>query len=112
MVLIIINKSSLIVFFYKSFSFIPQIAANSFLISQKHSVNTGSSQPVGDWYTSNIKSYREYVDSLHRFTASAIMKTTETESWNLFEVTVQAIMLSDVAVQRVKENVLFLLRCL
>lgn len=80
MVLIIINKSSLIVFFCTSFSFISQIAANSFFISQKHSVNTGSSQPVCGWCTSNIKPYRQYVASLHWFTASAIMKTTESES--------------------------------
>lgn len=43
---LIINKSSLIVFFSTCFSFISQTDANSFFILQKHSVNTGSSQPV------------------------------------------------------------------
>lgn len=36
-----------------------------FIVLQKQSVTAGSSQPFCGWYTSNIKPYREYVDSLH-----------------------------------------------
>lgn len=78
MVPIIINKSHLIVFFCRSFFFHflncyqPTLCVFSFVIylfiSQKHRVNTGSWQPVCGWYTSNMKPYREYVDSLHWFT--------------------------------------------
>lgn len=92
MIPIIINKSCLIVFYCKSFSFISQIAIHSLyrvefvlllylFVSQKHSVNTGSSQLVCGCYSSNMKLYKEYV-VCQRLLHEVIMKTTETETLN------------------------------